>query len=532
MKIKNMSHQVFQVKIKPNGSSNKFILDTSGRLLLGQSSADADIGSQLQVVGTSYAAAGILQSRISADQYGPALDFLKTRNTSWGSHTIVQDDDQLGRIYFRGDDGVDYGNAGALIMGSVDGTPGSDDMPGRLTFHTSGDGSVSVTERLRIDCRGFVGIGEDNPDELLHLSANNTSVSANAFTSANNTLRFTDTDTTVTSDQPGGTIEWETLDSTASGVNAYIATKNSNTGYSEMVFGTGNESTLRKRLTITQEGHLLTHAATDMGDLTIRPANNEIPPILTLQRGDDGSGVSNGDVIGTLSWSVNDGTYASGIQTSRAEIRGVSQNTSSAARLEFWTGNTTAAVAEAMRIIGDKSIYIHTTAAVGAGVNGVEFHSPNAAEIRCGIDGTGNSTQIRFYNDNGEVGAIRTNGSATTYNTSSDYRLKENATTITDGITRLKTLKPYRFNFKAGVGTTVDGFFAHEVTAVPEAITGTKDQVATADDVKVGNGTTVGDPLYQSIDQSKLVPLLTAALQEAITKIETLETKVAALESS
>ena len=133
-----------------------------------------------------------------------------------------------------------------------------------------------------------------------------------------------------------------------------------------------------------------------------------------------------------------------------------------------------------------------------------------------------------------ERGAIKiSNNSTTAYLTSSDYRLKENAAAITDGITRVKTLKPYRFNWKnVGVGTTVDGFFAHEVTAVPEAIDGTKDQVATADDVKVGIGTTVGAPVYQTIDQSKLVPLLTAALQESITKIETLETKVAALESS
>ena len=107
------------------------------------------------------------------------------------------------------------------------------------------------------------------------------------------------------------------------------------------------------------------------------------------------------------------------------------------------------------------------------------------------------------------------------YNTSSDYRLKENVTAISDGITRLKTLKPYRFNFKADASKTVDGFFAHEVTAVPEAITGTKDEVDSDD-----------NPVYQGIDQSKLVPLLTAALQEAVAKIETLEAKVAALEGS
>ena len=118
------------------------------------------------------------------------------------------------------------------------------------------------------------------------------------------------------------------------------------------------------------------------------------------------------------------------------------------------------------------------------------------------------------------IGLIRTTGTGTIYNTTSDYRLKENAVAISDGITRLKTLKPYRFNFKIEPDKTVDGFFAHEVTAVPEAITGTKDEVD--EDNK---------PVYQGIDQSKLVPLLTAALQEAVAKIEVLETKVAALEA-
>ena len=119
---------------------------------------------------------------------------------------------------------------------------------------------------------------------------------------------------------------------------------------------------------------------------------------------------------------------------------------------------------------------------------------------------------IVFRNTNGDVGSINTNGSATAYNTSSDYRIKENEVAISDGITRLKTLKPYRFNFKADASTTVDGFFAHEVTAVPEAITGTKDAVDSNN-----------NPVYQGIDQSKLVPLLVAAIQELITKVETLE---------
>ena len=134
--------------------------------------------------------------------------------------------------------------------------------------------------------------------------------------------------------------------------------------------------------------------------------------------------------------------------------------------------------------------------------------------------GTGTHSQIQFSNTNGVVGQITTSGSSTTYATSSDYRLKENATAISDGITRLKTLKPYRFNFIADATTTLDGFFAHEVTAVPEAIIGTKDEID-ADK----------NPVYQGIDQSKLVPLLTAALQEAIAKIETLETEKTQLQT-
>jgi len=156
------------------------------------------------------------------------------------------------------------------------------------------------------------------------------------------------------------------------------------------------------------------------------------------------------------------------------------------------------------------------TSSAGVAVTGQQTITHDASQVYGIIINNTNATgTIQQFKSNGTVvGSIGISASATTYYTSSDYRLKENEVTISDGITRLKTLKPYRFNFKAEPSKTVDGFFAHEVTAVPEAITGEKD------------GTEM-----QQIDQSKLVPLLTAALQEAITKIETLETKVAALEA-
>ena len=142
---------------------------------------------------------------------------------------------------------------------------------------------------------------------------------------------------------------------------------------------------------------------------------------------------------------------------------------------------------------------------------------------------TSTANNIIFANGNGLVGKISTNGSTTTYHTSSDYRLKENAVPISDGIARLKTLKPYKFNFKADPSTTLDGFFAHEVSsAVPEAVDGEKDELYTEDYL----GYKVGDQKLQTLDSSKLIPLLTAALKEAIAKIETLEAEVAALKGS
>jgi len=134
----------------------------------------------------------------------------------------------------------------------------------------------------------------------------------------------------------------------------------------------------------------------------------------------------------------------------------------------------------------------------------------------------------------GEVGTIVANASTTSYNTSSDYRLKENVVPMTDSIDRLKELKPSRFNFIADADNTVDGFLAHEVSDyVPEAISGEKDAMTTevlyVEGDELPEGKNIGDvkeasaPDYQGIDQSKLVPLLVSALQEAITRIETLE---------
>jgi len=156
---------------------------------------------------------------------------------------------------------------------------------------------------------------------------------------------------------------------------------------------------------------------------------------------------------------------------------------------------------------------------------------------------TTNANYVQFHNSNGVVGFIGMSGSTTEYSTTSDYRLKENVVDITDGITRLKTLQPRRFNFITDPNLTLDGFISHEVTGVPESVSGTKDEIETWQSFEeLPEGVSVGDnkldesgntiPKYQGIDQSKIVPLLTAALQEAVTKIEELTTRVETLENA
>tara|TARA_R100001510_G_C7642920_1_gene200475 strand:+ start:320 stop:1867 length:1548 start_codon:yes stop_codon:yes gene_type:complete len=126
------------------------------------------------------------------------------------------------------------------------------------------------------------------------------------------------------------------------------------------------------------------------------------------------------------------------------------------------------------------------------------------------------STAMRFnqtVSGSSTVGSITVSNSATAFNTSSDYRLKENIVDMTGSVDRVKQLKPKRFNFTNDTENTVDGFLAHEAqTVVPESVTGTKDEVDNN-----------GDAVYQGIDQAKLVPLLVGAIKELTARIEALE---------
>jgi hypothetical protein len=192
--------------------------------------------------------------------------------------------------------------------------------------------------------------------------------------------------------------------------------------------------------------------------------------------------------------------------------------------ISFGTINASTTYFDSMTL-KDGNLLVGTTSATPAGITAhkiVVERSSTVYGVAVGysID-SAPRTQMSFYNSNGVVGIISTSGSATTYATSSDYRLKEDWVAVADASTRVNALKPVNFAWKVD-GTRVDGFLAHELAeVVPEAVTGEKDAVDAE-----------GNPVYQGIDQSKLVPLLTAALQEALAKIDSLTARVSALEGN
>jgi hypothetical protein len=185
--------------------------------------------------------------------------------------------------------------------------------------------------------------------------------------------------------------------------------------------------------------------------------------------------------------------------------------------LVFTAGNT-----ERMRIESGGNLLIACTSAPSASVAGVALSNPTVSAPRISTgSGTGVSTALGFTNGNGNVGAINTSGSNTSYATSSDYRLKEDIAPMIGALSKIALLKPCTYKWKID-GAVGEGFIAHELAEVsPQAVIGEKDALDNE-----------GNPVYQSIDTSFLVATLTAAIQELKATVDAQAARITALESA
>jgi hypothetical protein len=160
------------VEDSANPDSTPFVIDATGKVVIGNTSSPTISGSpQLQLASSvTQAGANIgLSNWIAASNSGPIIQLAKSRSGAVSTQGVVSSSDFMGTFAFYGDDGVAF-IQGASIAAQVDGTPGTNDMPGRLVFSTTADGASSPTERMRIDSSGNVGIGTSSPASRLHVS--------------------------------------------------------------------------------------------------------------------------------------------------------------------------------------------------------------------------------------------------------------------------------------------------------------------------------------------------------------------------
>ena len=351
--------------------------------------------------------------------------------------------------------------------------------------------SNTFAERMRIHTNGFVGIGTNSPTALLHVDSDTATAGIRVSGDGNSFLEL-DADSSIAGTQI---------------------------------------SFIDFKLAGTVEANIAVNESVSGNPLELNSATDHNISL----------GTGGGDVgIGTSSPAFK--LDVAGAIHSSAAITGQDFRSDASTTFFLTTGNDfrfrNTGGAERMRIDNTPRFYFATTSQGPHGgfynidgsndnVNTLNVKGNDGNYVMISSSARNGGHHIFFSNRQSgsdvNTGTIQDNNSNVSYNTSSDYRIKENIVSISDGITRLKQLNPVRHTFKnnPAVGT-VDGWIAHELdTVCPYAVNGEKDAVNED-----------GTPNLQGVDYGRITPLLTAALKEAIAKIETLETKVAALEAA
>jgi hypothetical protein len=366
------------------------------------------------------------------------------------------------------------------------------------TGSSSDDFTINVTgsERMRIDLSGNVGIGTTDPTKLLHIA----SQSAQSVI----TLQRTNTNTSGAI----GALQWTALDNHT--VASMVALGDGNDEGAHITFNTTSAASsdnpfgISERLRITSSGNVGIGETSPDRQLHLKSSL----PAIRLEDSDV-SGLYHEFFASTAGF---------------FQFKADGGNVQSGSGFLFQVDNS-----EKMRINSDGNVLIGTSSNRPDEINdnGIAIHNSGkqyqfSTSDFAVLKSSSTGTKIFFRygtsgSQNTQIGSISyPTTSSVAYNTTSDYRLKENVVDMTGALDRVEQLQPKRFNFIQDPEITFDGFLAHEVQSIiPEAITGEKDAV---DDE--------GNPEYQGIDQSKIVPLLVGAIKELKAEIETLKSQI------
>ena len=421
------------------------------------------------------------------------------------------------------DNGVSSGSAGLKTTASNDGA---------LALQTTTAGGTATTA-VTIDTSQNVGVGTSSPAQKLQVLAVNGTGFAGAAIQNQNTnvgiagVQFS-SDTTYFKSAIGH------VRNDANGVGSLVFYNASSTG-------AANWSTSDARMAIDSSGNLGVGTTSPSGRLHVATTGAAANLFLT-------SDISTSSLASRicLGNSTSSARFTIGLLGTAGESAYIGPE--GAFPLTFQTNGT-----ERARITSSGSLFIGTTSAPGPSTRGwaVQDNGGYGRFVASAASITTPYAHYEFYNPNGTVGSITTSGSATAYNTSSDYRLKEDIQPMTGALARVAALKPVTYKWKVD-GSDGEGFIAHELQeVVPDAVTGQKDGTkieqyeissavpATFDNE--GNELTpaveavMGErevPKYQGIDTSYLVATLTAAIQELNAKVDAQAAEIAALKGN
>lgn len=579
-----------------------FVVSSTGAVGIGTTTPDNVTSAGIALVSNSGYYPQVVNRNKSADSTASYLVFDKDR-----AGAVVQNGDALGAIVWRSFDGANYLQSSAII-GYSDGAPGTNDVPGRLAFLTTADGASSPTERFRIAANGAWGLAGANYGNSGQVLTSNGSGSAptwqnagagsSQWTTNGSDIYYNTGNVGIGVSSPlqqlqlrsqnarirvednrydSGTIGIEFnngyLNNTPKTAIMAVATGGAY-GVSDLAFyasPTGNFSwsSTYERMRINSAGQV------SIGSTTSGQANrlyvynegqSSIPTALIYKQGGGGGGSSIPEYcLDVYSGNVQNNTSAIYALRTRSDNQSGLENTTQyalyaevtprnngihyGAYIKGGHGNVDGFGQQTVAVI-EGAVYGGT--ANNGSITALRLHGTSnhqkfyGLQINSAYTGASTQTYQEFVRNNSVVGSITTTTTSTAYNTSSDYRLKENVQPLTGALAKVQQLKPCTYTWKKD-GSDGEGFIAHELAEViPQAVTGEKDEVkveqyevtpavyrditipAVLDDdgnevrpeqieKEMVSPAVMGErevPAYQGIDTSFLVATLTAAIQE------------------
>jgi hypothetical protein len=495
------------------GGSERMRLDTSGRVLVGSTSARANLfnGSftaPLQVEGTTADNSTFLAVRNNDSAgAGPFYILARARGATVGSTTIVQSGDVVGGLSFQASDGTEFVET-ARIQSIVDGTPGANDMPGAILFSTTADGAAGSSERMRISSTGAVTIGNTSDNNTRVLTFNTVSGGSSSIQSitdgaTNQALTFSTTYTTLQErmriDGQGNVIVGgtSTLGSkfavigTASGSNNYIQI--TNPGIGTATIGLTAASSNVKVYNSYATGVLANGVGIDI-DTSGNVGIGTSSPAEKLR-------VTSTGTNEIRSHSSSSGDARVGFWAEGAAYNYIQTVRSSGALSSFSDLITfnNASGTERMRIDSSGNLLVGQTAVGTQDLNSYSFNVSTGAIAQNHITGTGSGASYTVYAYAGTViGSVTQSGTtAVLFNVTSDQRLKENIQDAESASALIDALQVRQFDWKTDNTHQRYGFIAQElVTVAPEAVHQPTDPEE-----------------MMAVDYSKLVPMLVKEIQ-------------------